>query len=599
MESKKRIAAKIRRVRRYVPWLKGYQLVLAVAMSLVLANGLMVFSIMNQSKEKERLGAEVAVAERELERTRAAVVPEEQLEVHFQQAGENLASMRRLVPNYVDNTEFVAWLLNLGERSGVEITSIQHRAASPEQLGDRQYLIKGFHLEVSAVPSDLVAFVAALERSERHLMVVESTQYSSSDSGAKLSVELGVYTLPAPHQSASGPGTRPAVGQPGNILIEVLTEEIDDANEIAYSSGHSSSFSLDGSVSKGSEQNFAFLPSYGRPFNITEAGGASPSESLAPGIYTVNYETPRGWDMVKSSCDDGSPPGAIFLDAGEKVTCTFRYARRGFIMVEVATEPRGEPQEFAFFPSQGDYFRLRQADPAFSSAPLVAGIYALDNQVPPGWDLNGVTCDDGSTPSSVELFPGEVVTCTYNYVKRGHILVEVATQPKGDGQQFAFSPGYGDNFILHEADTRNESDLLLQGTYSVSQKTPNGWDLDWAKCDDGSPIDAISLSPGEVVNCTFSYRKRGYILVEVTTDPKFDTQDFSFQTSYGSAFSLVHGDARQESEPLASGLYRLDHQVPSGWQLAKASCDDGSPVDAISVDAGEIVFCTFSYTKGA
>ena len=242
--------------------------------------------------------------------------------------------------------------------------------------------------------------------------------------------------------------------------------------------------------------------------------------------------------VVESSCDDGSPPGAIFLAAEEDVTCTFRYARRGFIMVEVATEPRGEPQEFAFIPTNGEYFRMTQADPAVSSAPLISGIYAMDHQVPPGWDLKGVGCDDGSPPSSIELFPGEVVTCTYNYVKRGHILIEVVTDPNGDAQDFAFSPGYGDQFILTDADARNESELLLQGTYSISQETPNGWDLDWASCDDGSPIDAISLSPGEVVSCTFSYRKRGYILVEVMTDPKLDSQEFSFLTSYGGAFSL-------------------------------------------------------------
>lgn len=238
MKPTKRIADKIRRVRRSVPWLKGYHLVIVLAISLVLAHGLMVSSIMSQSEEKEQAAAEIAIAERELERTRAAVVPVEELEVHFQQAGANLASMRRLVPNYVDNTEFVGWLLNLGERSGVEINSLQHRAASPEQLGDRQYLIQGFFLDVSGVPSDLVAFVAALERSERHLMVVNSTQYSSNESGARLSVDLGVYTLQAPHQSASGPAGRPAVGETGNILIKVLTEEIDDASEIAYSSGH-------------------------------------------------------------------------------------------------------------------------------------------------------------------------------------------------------------------------------------------------------------------------------------------------------------------------------------------------------------------------
>ena len=292
MESKKRIADKIRKVRRSVPWLKGYHLAIILALGLALGHGFMLYDVyFRQSEEKTLVDKEIAFAERELQRTRDAVVPEEQLEVHFQQAGENLASMRRLVPNYVDNTEFVAWLLDLSERSGVDITNLQHRNASPEQLGDRQYLIKGFHLEVSGVPSDLVAFVAALERSERHLMVVDSTQFSSSDSGANLSVELGVYTLPAPHQSATGAPEQAAAGGTGKILIEVLTEDVEGGAEVAYSSGYSSS-SLEGAGSKATQQMFNFSPSYSRPFDVNQEGGPSASDPLAPGIYTVNYNTP-------------------------------------------------------------------------------------------------------------------------------------------------------------------------------------------------------------------------------------------------------------------------------------------------------------------
>ena len=221
MESRKKIADKIRRVRRTVPWLKGYHLVILMALGLVLANGLMLFDVyMRQAEEKEQVILAIERAEKKLEQMENSVVPEEQLQVHFQQAGENLASMRRLVPNYVDNTNFIGWLLDLAERSGVEITSLRHQNDSPEQLGDRVYEIKGFHLDVSGVPSDLVAFVAALERSERHLMVVDSTQFSSTDSGAKLSVALGVYTLPAPHQSDKRAPDKSTADGTGRYLLK-------------------------------------------------------------------------------------------------------------------------------------------------------------------------------------------------------------------------------------------------------------------------------------------------------------------------------------------------------------------------------------------
>ena len=126
-----------------------------------------------------------------------------------------------------------------------------------------------------------------------------------------------------------------------------------------------------------------------------------------------------------------------------------------------------------------------------------------------------------------------------------------------------------------------------------------GWDLAAAKCDDGSEVDAISLEPGEVVNCTFTYAKRGYILAEVITNPKFDPQRFNILPNYGDQFILSQSGQRHESQPLKPGEYELGYGVPNNWELTKATCDDGSPIDAISVEAGEIVYCTFRYSKGA
>ena len=118
-------------------------------------------------------------------------------------------------------------------------------------------------------------------------------------------------------------------------------------------------------------------------------------------------------------------------------------------------------------------------------------------------------------------------------------------------------------------------------------------------CDDGSEVDAISLEPGEVVNCTFTYAKRGYILAVVITNPKFDPQSFIILPNYGDKFTLTQSGQRHESRPLEPGEYELDFTVPGNWELTKTTCDDGSPIDAISVEAGEVVYCTFRYSKGA
>jgi uncharacterized protein YbdZ (MbtH family) len=76
------------------------------------------------------------------------------------------------------------------------------------------------------------------------------------------------------------------------------------------------------------------------PFTLTttaagEAGkDAETFDDLAPGTYDVAETVPAGWNLVSSSCDDGSDPASIGLDAGETVTCTFHDAReRGAILV--------------------------------------------------------------------------------------------------------------------------------------------------------------------------------------------------------------------------------------------------------------------------
>ncbi len=596
MGAKKRTTGILGKFRRAVPWLKPYHLVTTVILAILVAHGLMIYSYMNQTERTAQLDADLAASQLDLVRKESSIMSEERLVVDFQEAGKQLANIRRLVPNYVDNTEFTAWLLGMAKESDVVISNLAHRPASPQQVGEREYLIKGFNLNVAGTSSDLVAFVAALERTDRQLLVVSSTQYSASEKGAKLSIELAVYTLPGTQQSGSL--TSDGDGGSGSIMIQVITEEEDGGENLAFSSGLSSSMNAgDGAVV---EQDFIFSPSYSRPFSVKRSDIPAPSQPLSPGIYTINYDVPRGWDMVESSCDDGSPPGAIFLDGGEGVICTFKYARRGFIFVDVETNPR-DPQEFQFVSDYAEGFTLTQVDAAFSSQPLVPGKYSLGHTVPTGWDLTEIVCDDGSPAGAIDLFPGEVVTCTYRFDKQGFILVEVETLPAADSQEFILASSFNQGtFSLSHGGIRHESRSLVPGAYWVEpQSSIAGWDLAAAKCDDGSEVDAISLEPGEVVNCTFTYAKRGYILAEVITNPKFDPQRFNIIPNYGDQFNLTQSGQRHESQPLKPGDYELGYTVPNNWELTKATCDDGSPIDAISVEAGEIVYCTFRYSKGA
>ena len=356
MGVKRRTSGILGRIRRSVPWLKPYHLVTLVILGILLAHGLMIFSYMDQTERNDQLDSEIAAAEQDLSKKASSIMDVDQLEVDFQEAGRQLANIRRLVPNYVDNTEFTAWLLDLAKENEVVIASLSHSPSSPQLVGEREYLIKGFSLNVKGTSSDLVAFVAALERTDRQLLVVSSTDYSSNDELGKLSVQLAVYTLPGNKQSGSLAAG--GEGGSGTIMIKVITEDEVGGQNLAFSSGLNSSSNTGGGGAVG-EQEFIFSPSYSRPFSVKSSDLPAPTQPLEPGIYTINYDVPRGWDMVGSSCDDGSPVGAIFLDGGETISCTFNYARRGFIFVDVETNPR-DPQEFQFVSDYADSFTLTQ-----------------------------------------------------------------------------------------------------------------------------------------------------------------------------------------------------------------------------------------------
>jgi hypothetical protein len=93
-------------------------------------------------------------------------------------------------------------------------------------------------------------------------------------------------------------------------------------------------------------------------------------------------------------------------------------------------------------------------------------------------------------------------------IDRGNIIVLKATDPTGPTQSFDFTTNYGGGAFSLTDGQSNDSGALVPtsegGTYSVSETVPAGWSQTSATCDDGSPIDAIDLGPGETVTCTFT-----------------------------------------------------------------------------------------------
>src|SRR4029079_18446518 len=65
----------------------------------------------------------------------------------------------------------------------------------------------------------------------------------------------------------------------------------------------------------------------------------------------------------------------------------------------------------------------------------------------------------------------------------------------------------------------------------------------------------------------------------------------------GTDLTLTDGQSG-DSGLINPGTYSvLESAIPAGWDLTSATCNDGSPVTAIAVAAGETVTCTFTNTQ--
>ena len=341
----------------------------------------------------------------------------------------------------------------------------------------------------------------------------------------------------------------------------------------------------------GSTELFTFDPSWGDNFQLAD-GGSNNSGELDPGLYSVTETVPDGWDLIAATCSDGSNPAAINLQAGEVVTCTFVNQADANIVVEKQTDPDGSTVEFDFTASwDADGFSLAD-DGQEDSGDIGPGTYSVTETVPVGWELKDVTCSGDRDPEAIELVAGETVTCVFTNQQDANIVVVKETDPDGSLVEFDFTASWdADGFSLADGDS-NDSGDLDPGTYSVAEIVPDGWNLVAALCDNNSPVDAIELTAGETVTCTFSNQQLSEIVVEKVTDPVGSTELFTFTPSWGDGFQLSGGQSNN-SGFLDPGTYSVAETVPDGWDLTSATCDDGSDPDAIDLGAGETVTCTF------
>ena len=103
----------------------------------------------------------------------------------------------------------------------------------------------------------------------------------------------------------------------------------------------------------------------------------------------------------------------------------------------------------------------------------------------------------------------------------------------------------------------------------------------------------------DVLDCTYTNRARGSIVIEKETVTGAGSFPFTSTTLTPASWTLTTtgpGEAGVVSETfsdLAPGTYDAAETEPDNWNLVSATCDDGSSVSEINLEAGETVTCRF------
>ena len=174
----------------------------------------------------------------------------------------------------------------------------------------------------------------------------------------------------------------------------------------------------------------------------------------------------------------------------------------------------------------------------------------------------------------------------------GRIIVTQTTAPVGAPQQFDFSADFSPaGFSLGDGG-HHDSGVLEAGVYALSVAPVDEWTTT-AACSDGSPIEAISLGPNEMVTCAFTSVRSARLILNHIIEPSNDALLFDFLLSPGEAFQMGGGSRTFVVGP---GAYSLAAVMSVGWQQ-EATCDNGDAPNALTLEAGEQVACTFTHRQ--
>ena len=273
--------------------------------------------------------------------------------------------------------------------------------------------------------------------------------------------------------------------------------------------------------------------------NFGEVTNAGSPTSLAQYVSSIVCTGTGGSNPV----DNGNGTGSITLAAGADVTCTITNRRRGSILIIKDAVPNS-PDNFTFTITGGltpSPFNLDDdADGALSNTQSFSSLgtftsYTVTEAVQAGWVVTGISCNgdnNGSTDktartATINLDPGENVTCTFTNKVPGTITIVKDAIPNGP-TDFSFNSSglTPSTFILDDDNDPTWSNqqvftnVVPDIQYLISEgNLSRDWELDSVVCtaDAGSTFTInnnpknvqITLGSAGNVRCVFTNKLLG------------------------------------------------------------------------------------------
>src|SRR6266545_807420 len=184
-----------------------------------------------------------------------------------------------------------------------------------------------------------------------------------------------------------------------------------------------------------------------------------------------------------------------------------------------------------------------------------------------------------------------------NITNCGKVIIRKQTDPEEDPnttlfgytKSFPTDPATANTFTLTDDGVKTYDNVLFGTDYSVVEDVlPAGWDFEDLDCSASTgvtpSINAATVTfaiddSADILDCTYTNRARGTIIVEKITDDGHGSFDFTSSTLTPSPFTLTTSaagaggkDSRTFSD-LAPGSYDVAETVPAGWNLVSSSCE--------------------------